>query len=264
MSDTLAAPPEFHAHAAWRRIDFISDLHLSADTPRTADAWAAYLRGTPADAVLILGDLFEVWVGDDARFEGFEADGAKVLQEAAAQRHVAFMAGNRDFLVGDEMLRACRVHRLADPTLLVAFGQRVLLTHGDALCLDDVDYQKFRAMVRNPAWQAQFLAQPLAARRDYAREVRRQSEARKHENATPAEWADVDPPEALRWLREARSATLVHGHTHRPASQPIGDAGAQRHVLSDWEMDHPPHRAEVLSLSAAGFQRLSLARALAR
>jgi UDP-2,3-diacylglucosamine hydrolase len=263
MSDTLPAPPELHADAAWRRIDFISDLHLSADTPRTAEAWAAYLRGTPADAVFILGDLFEVWVGDDARFEGFDAECAKVLHEAAAQRHVAFMAGNRDFLVGDEMLQACHVQRLADPTLLVAFGQRILLSHGDALCLDDVDYQKFRAMVRNPAWQRQFLAQPLAARRDYARQVREQSEARKRTHAAPETWADVDVPEAMRWLQAAGSATLVHGHTHRPATEPLG-AAAQRHVLSDWETDHPPHRAEVLSLSATGFQRLPLARALAR
>lgn len=263
MSDTVLAPPEFHADARWQRIDFISDLHLSADTPRTYEAWATYMRDTPADAVIMLGDLFEVWVGDDSRFEGFEADCAQVLRNASAKRSLAFLVGNRDFLVGPELLQDCGVTPLADPTLLSAFGLRVLLTHGDELCLADTDYQKFRAMVRSPAWQQQFLAQPLEARREYARQVRQQSEAKKKSQASPEEWADVDVPEALRWLRAASSTTMVHGHTHRPASQPLGD-GCERHVLSDWELDHAPHRAEVLRLTREGFQRLSLAQALAR
>lgn len=261
MSEVLSAPPELHADAHWQRIDFISDLHLSADTPRTYEAWASYLRGTPADAVFMLGDLFEVWVGDDARFEGFEADCARVLREASAKRRLAFLVGNRDFLVGDALLADSGVTALSDPTLLIAFGQRVLLTHGDALCLADTEYQKFRAMVRNPAWQRQFLSQPLDARREYARQVRQQSEARKQLQASPEEWADVDAAEALRWLRAASSTTMVHGHTHRPASQSLGE-GCERHVLSDWELDHMPHRAEVLRLTRNGFERLPLAQAL--
>lgn len=262
MSEVLSAPPELHADAHWQRIDFISDLHLSADTPRTYEAWASYLRGTPADAVFILGDLFEVWVGDDSRFEGFEADCTKVLREAAAKRRLAFLVGNRDFLVGDALLADSGVTALADPTLLVAFDRRVVLTHGDALCLADTEYQKFRGMVRNPVWQQQFLAQPLEARREYARQVRQQSEARKKSQASPEEWADVDVPEALTWLRAASSTTMVHGHTHRPASQSLGE-GCERHVLSDWELDHAPHRAEVLRLTRDGFERLPLAQALA-
>ncbi|MBL0726319.1 UDP-2,3-diacylglucosamine diphosphatase [Piscinibacter sp. HJYY11] len=263
MSETLAAPPELHADARWQRIDFISDLHLSADTPRTYEAWASYMQDTPADAVFILGDLFEVWVGDDSRFEGFEAECARVLRDASATRSLAFLVGNRDFLVGAKLLQDCGMTPLADPTLLTAFSQRVLLTHGDALCLADTEYQKFRAMVRSPAWQQQFLAQPLAARRDYARQVRQQSEAKKRLQTSPDEWADVDGPEALRWLHAASSTTMVHGHTHRPASLPLGD-GCDRHVLSDWELDHAPHRAEVLRLTGQGFQRLPLAQALAR
>lgn len=263
MSETLSAPPELLADVRWQRIDFISDLHLSADTPRTYEAWALYLRDTPADAVFILGDLFEVWVGDDSRFEGFEAECAQVLRDASAKRSLAFLVGNRDFLVGNDLLRDCGVMPLADPTLLTAFDQRVLLTHGDALCLADTEYQKFRAMVRSPAWQQQFLAQPLEARREYARQVRQQSEAKKRSHASHEEWADVDGPEALRWLHAASSTTMVHGHTHRPASQPLG-AGCERHVLSDWELDHAPYRAEVLRLTRQGFQRLPLAQALAR
>jgi UDP-2,3-diacylglucosamine hydrolase len=260
---SLAGPPEVHADATWRRIDFISDLHLSADTPRTFEAWAGYMRQTPADAVFILGDLFEVWVGDDARFEGFEASCAEVLRDAAALRYTAFMVGNRDFLVGGELLQACGVAALPDPTLLVALGQRVLLTHGDALCLADTEYQQFRAMVRSPAWQGRFLAQPLEARRDYARQVRQQSEARKRDLSAPQDWADVDVASALDWLRAAGSPTLVHGHTHRPATQALSDS-CTRHVLSDWELDHSPHRAEVLRLSSAGFTRLPLVDALKR
>lgn len=261
MSEGLVAPPEIHAAAGWRRIELISDLHLSLDTPRTFDAWVAYMRGTSADAVFILGDLFEVWVGDDARFDGFEASCAEVLREAASQRHVAFMAGNRDFLVGPELLQTCGVSPLPDPVVLTAFGQRWLLTHGDALCLADTEYLKFRAMVRGSAWQQAFLAQPLAARREYAREVRRQSEARKKDQSSPADWADVDFPRARALLHIAASQTMIHGHTHRPATELLGD-GCTRHVLSDWDLDHPPLRAEVARLSAAGLERLTLAQSL--
>ncbi|MET0333491.1 MAG: UDP-2,3-diacylglucosamine diphosphatase [Rhizobacter sp.] len=256
-------PPRIDAHADWRRIDFISDLHLSADTPRTFEAWAGYMRETPADAVFILGDLFEVWVGDDSRFEGFEAHCAQVLREASTQRYVAFMAGNRDFLVGPDMLRACGVELLSDPSLLVAFGQRVLLTHGDELCLADTEYQTFRAMVRSDTWQSRFLAQPLDGRRGYARLVRQQSEANKKRQPSLQDWADVDFPAAITWLQAAQAPSMVHGHTHRPATQAL-DGTHQRHVLSDWELDHVPHRAEVMCLSATGFDRLSLADAVKR
>ncbi|MDP9043729.1 MAG: UDP-2,3-diacylglucosamine diphosphatase, partial [Pseudomonadota bacterium] len=159
------APTEVFAPADWRRVDFISDLHLAADTPRTFQAWRDYLLATPADAVFILGDLFEAWVGDDAREDGFDAEATAVLTAAAARRPVYFMAGNRDFLLGSEMLAACGMQRLVDPCVLVAFGSRTLLTHGDAWCVADVDYQTFRAQVRQPAWQAQVLAAPLAQRR---------------------------------------------------------------------------------------------------
>jgi UDP-2,3-diacylglucosamine hydrolase len=263
MSSTDLAVPEVRAAAGWRQADFISDLHLSSDTPLTFAAWRDYMRRTTADAVLILGDLFEVWVGDDARFEGFDAEAAAVLHEATRRgRFVAFMVGNRDFLVGDTMLRDVGVAALADPTLLIAFGQRLLLTHGDALCLDDTEYQQFRAIVRQVGWQQKFLSQPLPARREYARQVREQSEARKKASTSPMEWADVDFPAARVWLDRAATGTLVHGHTHRPATEAM-DAQHTRHVLSDWDLDHPPHRAEVLRLDASGLHRLTLAEATA-
>lgn len=252
---------EVHAPPEWQRIDFISDLHLGADTPETFAAWAAYLQGTPAEAVFILGDLFEVWVGDDARLDGFDARCAEVLTAAARQRHISFMVGNRDFLVGQQMLDACGVTALADPCLLTAFGQRVLLTHGDALCLADTEYQAFRSLVRSAAWQTDFLSKSLEARRRFARDVRNQSEMRKKDQPSPASWVDIDTPAALDWLRHANAPTLIHGHTHRPATEPLG-GGCVRHVLSDWDLDHPPLRSEVLRLSASGLTRLSLADAL--
>lgn len=246
---------EIHAPSAWRRVDFISDLHLSEDRPRTFEAFARHLRHTPADAVFILGDLFDLWVGDDARHGPFESRCMDVLSDAAARRNLAFMAGNRDFLVGAELLRQCGMMALADPAVLVIFGQRLLLSHGDALCLGDEPYQRFRAEVRSPAWQSHFLGLPLATRLEQARLIREESERRKRE-AARGDWADVDAAAAVRWMHEAGAATLIHGHTHLPGTEPLAP-GFVRHVLSDWELDDPaqPARAEVLVLSSAGLRR---------
>ena len=252
---------EVHAPPPWRSIDFISDLHLAADTPLTFEAWAAYLLGTPADAVFILGDLFEVWIGDDVRFEGFEARCAEVLTQSAQRCSLHFMVGNRDFLLGDEMLGACGITPLADPCVLTAFGERWLLTHGDELCIADTEYQKFRAMVRSAGWQASFLSQPLEARLRFAREVRSQSEMRKRELPSPSDWADIDPTMAIEWLQRGNCSTMIHGHTHRPATESLGQ-GCTRHVLSDWDLGHVPHRAEVLRLTATGLTRLAMRDAL--
>jgi len=246
----VVAPP------AWRCIDFISDLHLADATPRTFAAWREYLLNTRADAVFILGDLFEAWVGDDARFEGFEATGAAVLSQAASQRHLAFMVGNRDFLLGHDMLAACGIEALPDPTVLCAFEQRTLLTHGDAWCIADTKYQRFRQQVRNPAWQAQVLAKPLAERRLLARSMRSESERQLAEPG--GAWTDVDTATALGWLSASRSDTLVHGHTHHPVTESIAP-GITRHVLSDWDLDHAAEspRADVLRWHADGWSRLS-------
>lgn len=254
---TLALPAfgSFDAPNDWQAIDFISDLHLAADTPRGFEAWAHYMRGTRADAVFILGDLFEVWVGDDSRFEGFEAQCAEVLREAAERRTVAFMVGNRDFLVGADMLSTCNVTALADPTVVTAFGERQLLTHGDALCLADTDYQAFRTTVRSAAWQASVLARPLAERRSFAREVRHESE-RRHGTMQP-EWLDLDLDASVEWMRAADAPVLVHGHTHRPADQLL-QSGFTRHVLSDWDLDHAAMpRAEVLRWTHDGLRRIA-------
>jgi UDP-2,3-diacylglucosamine hydrolase len=252
----VPAAVRLDAPAAWQAIDFISDLHLDAGTARSFDAFATHLLHTEADAVFILGDLFEVWIGDDARGGESERRCIDVMLQASRQRRLFFMAGNRDFLVGAQMLADCGAVPLADPTLLVAWGQRVLLSHGDALCLDDVDYQRFRAQVRGQRWQADFLALPLAERAAQAAAMRAASQARKRGLPDPALWADVDSAAALQWLADADASVLVHGHTHRPGTHQL-DAGHIRHVLSDWDLDGDAPRAEVLRLTPAGFARVS-------
>ncbi len=249
----------FEAPAEWRAIDLLSDLHLAANTPQVFAAWSAHLRNTDADAVFILGDLFEVWIGDDMAERGFEARCVEVLKAAAADRMVAFMPGNRDFLVGDAMLAASGVVRLADPTLVVAFGERVVLSHGDALCIGDIAYQRYRAVVRNRTVQHAFAALPLAARSAIGRSLRQRSERRPQRAA--GDFVDVDTDAALAWLREADATTLVHGHTHRPASHALA-TDATRHVLSDWELDgSSAPRAEILRWDASGFVRIAPATA---
>lgn len=263
MTARRSPPPlgAFHrvaARPAWRAVEFISDLHLSESQPRTFEAWVRYLRGTQADAVFILGDLFEVWIGDDARVPGsFARRASDVLADAAARRPVAFMAGNRDFLVGAAMLRDCGIEALPDPSVLDAWGRPVLLTHGDELCLDDEAYQAFRAQVRTEAWRTSFLARPLAERERIARGMRDASEAAKR--AKPmASWADVDAAAAVAWMDAAGCREMVHGHTHRPGSAALAP-GYTRHVLSDWDCDAEPRRAQALRLTREGFTRIDLA-----
>lgn len=243
------------ADSGWRAIDLISDVHLREDRRATFDAWRARLLDTDADALLILGDLFEAWIGDDARGEGFEAECVDVLRQAAARRRVGFMAGNRDFLVGAAMLAEAGVAQLADPTLLFAWQHRVLLTHGDALCLADTEYLRFRAVVRSAAWQADFLARPLAQRRVLARQMRDASTAYQ---AAMTMAVDVDDELAADWIRAASASAMVHGHTHRPGMHVL-PGGCARHVLGDWEFDAEPRRAVALRLTPRGLTRLDLA-----
>jgi UDP-2,3-diacylglucosamine hydrolase len=253
---TEQAFAELVAPAAWHTVDLLSDLHLQAGEPVTFDAWRGYLETTPADALFILGDLFEVWVGDDAAaLPGFEAQCAELLHAAALRRPIFFMHGNRDFLVGPDFAERCGFTLLEDPTVLVLHGKRWLLSHGDLLCLADTDYLQFRAQVRTPAWQQAFLARPLDERRALARSMRTQSEQRK---STPGMvCADVDADAARDWLERANAHTLVHGHTHRPAEHALGD-GLRRIVLSDWDAAAHPPRAQVLCVSASEARRVDV------
>jgi UDP-2,3-diacylglucosamine hydrolase len=268
LSVNPAAPPdafnELRAPAHWQSVDLISDLHLQASEASTFQAWQAYLAsvaGERPDALFILGDLFEVWVGDDVLTQpslpgcDFWQSCASALHTYSQQTPVYFMAGNRDFLFGTDAAKACGLQILPDPTVLDFLDQRWLLSHGDALCLDDRDYMRFREQVRAPLWQQSFLTRPLAERIAIARELRQQSQARKQSTAhSPELWADVDTAAALSWLRAARAPVLIHGHTHRPAEHTL-EGTYWRAVLSDWDLQAQPPRAEVLRLSREGLRR---------
>lgn len=162
MTTTVPRFEELIAPSHWRTVDFISDLHLQASEPATVAAFRHYLQTTPVDALFILGDLFEVWVGDDAMDEpgSFEAEGCAALSAASQRLPLYFMHGNRDFLAGPAFLQRTDMAGLADPTVLVFGEQRIVLSHGDLLCLADVDYQRFRVQARSSARQQAFLAQP--------------------------------------------------------------------------------------------------------
>ena len=252
---TDAALSRVIAPAHWRCVDFVSDLHLQQDDA-TWQAFAGYLQQTPADAVFLLGDIFEVWVGDDvttAPEHAFEREVARVLRAASTQRALYFMHGNRDFLIGHVFCADAGMALLQDPCVLEwqpvsGPAECLLLSHGDALCIDDTQYMQFRSQVRQPAWQQALLLQPLEQRLALARQLRAQSESRKNELGVEG-YADVDVPLACQWLMQHGCHTLVHGHTHKPADHVL-DASQQpplhRKVLSDWEMAHPPVRGDAL------------------
>lgn len=244
------------APASWRQVDFISDLHLQVSEPATFERWRNYMQCTRADAVFILGDLFEVWVGDDVAHTplirpkpiGFEVGCAQVLNAAAQRLDIYFMHGNRDFLLGPKFAQTCGMTLLTDPTVLQFGGERWLLSHGDALCLDDTEYMQFRAEVRTPAWQDQFLQQSLGQRQAVARALRDNSESRKRSGVT---YADLDKAATCDWLATTQANTLIHGHTHKPADHDLPE-GRHRVVLSDWDASALPARAEVLRLTLDG------------
>lgn len=230
------------ASAHWQRVDFISDVHLDANELPTFEAWQHYMTQTPADALFILGDLFEVWVGDDTT-DAFALACADVLQRTSQRLPVYFLCGNRDFLIGRQWLQATGLQSLSDPAVLDLGSQRLLLTHGDSLCLDDTDYLQFRQQVRQAQWQQAFLSKPLDERQHIARGLRTQSEARKQ---TTTDYADVDAQAAIDWLQSTQSQTLIHGHTHKPATHALGN-GMSRWCLSDWHAHALSPRLEVVS-----------------
>jgi len=254
---TVSTPAQvWQAGADWRQIDIVSDIHLHAGAPHTFGAWRTHLLETSADAVLILGDLFDVWVGDDALTGTFEAECAAVLRAASARRQVFFMHGNRDFLVGASWSSHTGVTLLPDPTLGIAWGQRVLLSHGDSLCIADQSYQRFRAMVRPEAWQAEFLELPLDERRRKGWEMRQASMLHQAQ-AKEQGGTDVDDALANQWLDEAKAAVLLHGHTHRPGCVGLG-GDRVRWVLGDWELDAQPTRALGMRWTPEGLSPLDL------
>ncbi|MEI7036841.1 UDP-2,3-diacylglucosamine diphosphatase [Fulvimonas yonginensis] len=218
----------------------MSDLHLDAGRPELTGILFRFLRGAArrAQALFLLGDVFEAWIGDDDDAPLPAAVAAELRAVAEAGTTVYFLHGNRDFLLGAAYARRAGLTLLPDPTHLRLGGVPTVLCHGDALCLDDRAYQRWRAQARDPAWQAQLLARPLAERRALARQLRaesREAQRRLRERGLP--WADADPAAVLALLQRQGAARLIHGHTHRPAEHEVrlpGGRRAERWVLADW------------------------------
>jgi UDP-2,3-diacylglucosamine hydrolase len=215
---------------------FISDLHLDEARPEATARFERFLGevATGADALYILGDLFEYWVGDDSVELALPARACAALREAAARIPTRFMHGNRDFLVARGFSEATGVALIGDPTIVDLYGTRTLLLHGDTLCTDDHAYQAFRARVRDPAWQAAALAQPLGTRVAIAQQMRLESEGAKQGKATDI--MDVSPAAVEKAFADSGCDVMIHGHTHRPGRHAYRVAGRERvrWVLPDW------------------------------
>ena len=236
----------------------VSDLHLDASRPEIARQFEGFLDGPArkAQVLYVLGDLFEVWIGDDdpdphkrgviVAFKRLSDSGVKLY----------FMHGNRDFLLGERFCREAGGELLTDPSIAEAHGKRVLLTHGDALCTDDGPYQRLRAAVREPRWQREFLSLNVAQRESLAAEARAGSKA--HTAAQGEMLMDVNSAAVERVFREANIDTLVHGHTHRPGvtTSVVDGRPRTRLVTGDWYT-----QGSVLEWNDAGLKLKSLARA---
>jgi UDP-2,3-diacylglucosamine hydrolase len=217
---------------------FISDLHLDPERPAITALFGAFLEGEArdAEALYILGDLFEAWVGDDDPSQTAAFVAGRLHALAASGVPVHFIRGNRDFLLGDAYARRAGITILPDPAVVMLHGHPTLLLHGDLLCTDDLAYQQFRAQTRDPRWQHQFLSQPLAARLAFAAQARAASQARHGElvSAGMAETVgDVSTGTVREWFQRYGIRRMIHGHTHRPAIHDEG-GGHTRIVLGDW------------------------------
>lgn len=221
---------------------FIADLHLCAAEGATTRAFEAFITGPARRAaqLYILGDLFEYWAGDDDLADPYHQHVARLL--AGLSQHgtaIGFVAGNRDFLIGEAFSAATGVRRLSEPLTLTLGTRPAVLLHGDTLCTDDQAYQAFRQQVRDPDWQRAFLARPLEERRAIIENIRAHSEAGKRQKA--ADIMDVNPDAVAAAFRTAGCDLMIHGHTHRPATHihTVDGRSCERWVLADWHGEAP-------------------------
>ena len=237
---------------------FVSDLHLRGERPDLTERFANFLVDTGAakvDALFILGDLFEYWIGDDDLADPFNAQVCKLLRGLAdSGTRIFFIAGNRDFLIGETFAAAAGVTLLNETERVGAGGTAILLMHGDTVCTDDVPYQEFRRLVRSKKWRADFLARPLPERRAEVASLRRRSaEAMQGKTVAIMDASSA----AIQAALTANDCTrLIHGHTHRPGHEHIqlASGSAERWVLSDWDTG----RGDALEIDAAGVRRIDL------
>jgi UDP-2,3-diacylglucosamine hydrolase len=235
---------------------FVSDLHLRAERPDLTGRFFAFLQDTGRahiEALFILGDLFEYWIGDDDLDEAFNRSVADRLGELVRSgTRVFLIAGNRDFLLGTRFAKATGVEFLGDGSKVGAGDTAALLMHGDTLCTDDLPYQEFRRLVRSESWQQQFLARSLAERRAEVARLRLRSAAAMQ--AKTAAIMDVNAEAVSIAFAESGCRRLIHGHTHRPGCHVID--GNERWVLSDWDSD----RGDAIEIDGKGVRRIDLAR----
>ncbi|MBI5659654.1 MAG: UDP-2,3-diacylglucosamine diphosphatase [Nitrosomonadales bacterium] len=216
---------------------FISDLHLGAKKPHITQLFAHFMQHTAprAEALYVLGDLFEYWAGDDDLGDRFHRQVVRLLRDLAdSGTRLYIMHGNRDFLMAEKLADACSASMLPDPVLLELYGVPTLITHGDILCTDDADYQSYRSGVHEPAWQRQFLAQPLAQRKSLIEQLRSRSENEKLRKSDLL--MDANDAAVAGLLRGHGYPRLIHGHTHRRMHHlhTVDDHDCERWVLGDW------------------------------
>lgn len=230
---------------------FISDLHLSADQTHSLAAFLHFIDSSAkhAEALYILGDLFEYWAGDDDLHDAFHQQVIFALKQLSSHARIYIMHGNRDLLMGETLAKACGATLLADPTLVNLYGTATLLSHGDLLCTDDIEYQRFRTQVHAVDFKQQFLEKPLAERKTYIEQLRIRSATEKQHKSSAI--MDVNDDAVAQLLREHHYPRLIHGHTHRPNRHEHQVDGhlCARWVLGDWDT-----KANALRVDANGIQ----------
>lgn len=211
---------------------FISDLHLCDQQPQITRQFIRFCReqACHAQALYILGDFFEYWLGDDATDKTAKVAAKELTALSEQGLAIYFMAGNRDFLLGEDFAQSCGMQIIHEPAVINLYGEDVLLIHGDAQCTDDEPYQQARAQLRDPKWQQQFLSMPIEQRAEFAEKARQQSQ--QHTQSSSAEIMDVNPTAIQNLFKQFPVKTIIHGHTHRPAIHQTAEQ--QRIVLGDW------------------------------
>lgn len=239
---------------------FISDLHLSSGQPRCMSEFQHFIAefAPKAEALYILGDLFEYWAGDDDLDDAFHAQVVAALASLAHHHtRVYLLHGNRDLLMGETLAKACKAKLLDDPALIDLYGTPTLLSHGDTLCTGDVDYLRYREEMHDPEFQKGFLAKPLAARKAFIEQLRQHSEAAKQNKDSAV--MDVSDEAVSALLREYHYPRLIHGHTHRPARHEhvVDGHACERWVLGDWDQQGSALRVDAMGCNVILFSPAS-------
>ena len=239
---------------------FISDIHLSPQQPELSTLFQAFLKqhSDPEFKIYILGDLFDIWLGDDFSTQFYQDDIEAIKTCAEQGSQLYLMHGNRDFLMGDELCKSTGLTLISDPYTIIINGTNIVLCHGDQLCTDDVSYQQFRATIQNENWINDFLAKTPQERLAIAEHFRNESKRLSQEKT--ADITDVNQQAVCDFMQQHETTSLIHGHTHRPQQHTfeLNNKQATRWVLGDWHADH----AKYLVLSDAQTMHLETFRSL--